>query len=180
MTEGAATFAIAPLDAPRRGSAGRPLGGTEARIVDPDGGGDLGPGRTGELWLRGPQVMRGYRNQPEATARAVDPDGWLRTGDLPAELEQLLCAHPAVADAAVVPRPDPEAGEVLVAYVARRAGVGGDELRALVAERVAPYKRLRDVRSVDRVPRSPTGKPLRRALVEAERAEAGRAPVAVL
>jgi acyl-CoA synthetase (AMP-forming)/AMP-acid ligase II len=81
MTEGAATFAITPLDAPRRGSAGRLLGGTEARIVDPDGGGDLGPGRTGELWLRGPQVMRGYRNHPEATARTVDPDGWLHTGD---------------------------------------------------------------------------------------------------
>ncbi|HEX2374640.1 MAG TPA: AMP-binding protein, partial [Actinomycetota bacterium] len=82
MTEGAAVFAIAPLDAARRGSAGRLLGGTEARIVDPDGGGDLGPGRTGELWLRGPQVMRGYRNRPEATARTIDPDGWLRTGDL--------------------------------------------------------------------------------------------------
>jgi hypothetical protein len=82
MTEGAATFAIAPLDAPRRGSAGRLLGGTQARIVDPDGGGDLGPGRTGEPWLRGPQVMCGYRNHPEATARTITPDGWLRTGDL--------------------------------------------------------------------------------------------------
>ena len=203
MTEGAATFAIAPLDTPRRGSAGRLLGGTQARIVDPDGGGDLGPGRTGELWLRGPQVMRGYRNHPEATARTIDPDGWLHTGDLcyldadgylfvvdrlkelikykgaqvaPAELEQLLCAHPAVADAAVVPRPDPEAGELPVAYVARRADVDAAELQAWVAERVAPYKRLRDVRFVDQVPRSPTGKLLRRALVEAERAEASRAP----
>ena len=206
MTEGAATFAIAPLDTPRRGSAGRLLGGTQARIVDPDGGGDLGPGRTGELWLRGPQVMRGYRNHPEATARTIDPDGWLRTGDLcyldadgylfvvdrlkelikykgaqvaPAELEQLLCAHPAVADAAVVPRPDPEAGELPVAYVARRADVDAAELQAWVAERVAPYKRLRDVRFVDQVPRSPTGKLLRRTLVEAERADAGRAPVVV-
>ena len=206
MTEGAATFAIAPLDAPRRGSAGRLLGGTQARIVDPGGGGDLGPGRTGELWLRGPQVMRGYRNHPEATARTIDPDGWLRTGDLcyldadghlfvvdrlkelikykgaqvaPAELEQLLCAHPAVADAAVVPRPDPEAGELPVAYVARRADVDAAELQAWVAERVAPYKRLRDVRFVDQVPRSPTGKLLRRTLVEAERADAGRAPVVV-
>jgi acyl-CoA synthetase (AMP-forming)/AMP-acid ligase II len=141
LTEGTCAVAIGPPDAPRRGSAGRLLDGTEARIVDPDGGGDLGPGRTGELWLRGPQVMRGYRNQPEATARAVDPDGWLRTGD--------LCY------------------------------LGADELRAWVAERAAPYKRLRDVRFVDQVPRSPTGKLLRRALVEAERAEAGRAPVAV-
>ena len=206
MTEGAATFAIAPLDTPRRGSAGRLLGGTQARIVDPDGGGDLGPGRTGELLLRGPQVMRGYRNHPEATARTIDPDGWLHTGDLcyldadgylfvvdrlkelikykgaqvaPAELEQLLCAHPAVADAAVVPRPDPEAGEIPVAYVARRAEVAAAELQAWVAERVAPYKRLRDVRFVDQVPRSPTGKLLRRTLVEAERADARRAPVVV-
>ena len=204
MTEGTCTFAIVPQEAPRHGSAGRLLGGTEARIVDPDGR-DLGPGRTGELWLRGPQVMRGYRNQPQATARTVGPDGWLRTGDLcyvdddgylfvvdrlkelikykgaqvaPAELEQLLCAHPAVADAAVVPRPDPEAGEVPVAYVARRAEATAEELLAWVAERVAPFKRLRDVRFVDQVPRSPTGKLLRRVLVEAERADAGSAPVA--
>jgi acyl-CoA synthetase (AMP-forming)/AMP-acid ligase II len=202
MTEGAATFAIAPLDAPRRGSAGRLLGGTQARIVDP-GGGDLGPGRTGELWLRGPQVMRGYRNHPEATARTITPDGWLRTGDLcyldadgylfvvdrlkelikykgaqvaPAELEQLLCAHPAVADAVVVPRPDPEAGELPVAYVALRAETTAAELQAWVAERVAPFKRLHDVRLVDQVPRSPTGKLLRRTLVEAERAGARPAP----
>jgi acyl-CoA synthetase (AMP-forming)/AMP-acid ligase II len=82
MTEGSATFAIAPLDAPRPGSVGRLLPGTEARIVDPERGTDLGPGRTGELWLRGPQVMRGYRHNPEATAATVDGHGWLRTGDL--------------------------------------------------------------------------------------------------
>jgi acyl-CoA synthetase (AMP-forming)/AMP-acid ligase II len=201
MTEGTAAFAIAPPEEPRRGSAGRLLPSTQARIVDP-GGGDLGPGRTGELWLRGPQVMRGYRNHPEATAATVGPGGWLRTGDLcyfdadgylfvvdrlkelikykgyqvaPAELEQLLCAHPAVADAAVVPRPDPAAGELPVAYVARRAEVGAAELEAWVADRVAPYKRLRGVQFVDQVPRSPTGKLLRRVLVEAERADAAGA-----
>jgi acyl-CoA synthetase (AMP-forming)/AMP-acid ligase II len=199
MTEGTAAFAITPPDAPRRGSAGRLLPGTEARIVDPVAGGDLGPGRTGELWLRGPQVMRGYRNRPEATAATLAPGGWLRTGDLcyldadgylfvvdrlkelikykgyqvaPAELEALLCAHPAVADAAVVPRPHPEAGEVPVAHVATRSEVSAAELGAWVAERVAPYKRLRGIRFVDQVPRSPTGKLLRRVLVEAERAEA--------
>jgi acyl-CoA synthetase (AMP-forming)/AMP-acid ligase II len=200
MTEGTGALAIVPPDAPRPGSAGRLLPGTEARIVDPVGGGDLGPGRTGELWLRGPQVMRGYRNRPEATAATLAPGGWLRTGDLcyldadgylfvvdrlkelikykgyqvaPAELEALLCAHPAVADAAVVPRPDPVAGELPVAHVARRSEVGAAELEAWVAERVAPYKRLRGVRFVDQVPRSPTGKLLRRLLVEAERAEVG-------
>jgi acyl-CoA synthetase (AMP-forming)/AMP-acid ligase II len=149
--------------------------------------------------------MRGYRNQPGATARTVGPVGWLRTGDLcyfdadgylflvdrlkelikykgaqvaPAELEQLLCAHPAVADAAVVPRPDPEAGEVPVAYVARRAEATAEELLAWVAERVAPFKRLRDIRFVDQVPRSPTGKLLRRVLVEVERAEVAAVAVA--
>jgi acyl-CoA synthetase (AMP-forming)/AMP-acid ligase II len=202
MTEASAALAIVPPDAPRPGSAGRLLPGTEARIVDPLGGGDLGPGRTGELWMRGPQVMRGYRNRPEATAATLAPGGWLRTGDLcyvdadgylfvvdrlkelikykgaqvaPAELEALLCAHPAVADAAVVPRPDPEAGEVPVAHVATRSEVSAAELQAWVADRVAPYKRLRGVRFVDQVPRSPTGKLLRRVLVEAERADAERA-----
>ena len=203
MTEGSATFTITPLDAPRRGSVGRLLPGTEARIVDPERGTDLGPGRTGELWLRGPQVMRGYRHNPEATAATVDRDGWLHTGDLcyadadgylfvvdrlkelikykgyqvaPAELEHLLCAHPAVADAAVVPRPDPEAGELPVAHVALRGETTAEELQTWVAERVAPYKRLRAVRLVDQVPRSPSGKLLRRVLVEAERAAAGPAP----
>jgi acyl-CoA synthetase (AMP-forming)/AMP-acid ligase II len=199
MTEGAAAFAIAPLDAPRRGSVGRLLPGTQARIVDPERGADLGPGRTGELWLRGPQVMRGYRHNPVATAATVDGDGWLHTGDLcyvdddgylfvvdrlkelikyngyqvaPAELEHLLLAHPAVADAAVVPRPDPRAGEIPVAHVVRRAEVSEAELTAWVAERVAPYKKLRDVRFTDQVPRSPSGKLLRRVLVEAERSAA--------
>ena len=80
--------------------------------------------------------------------------------------------HPAVADAAVVPRPDPEAGELPVAHVALRGQATASELQAWVAERVAPYKRLRAVRFTDQVPRSPSGKLLRRALVEAERAEA--------
>jgi acyl-CoA synthetase (AMP-forming)/AMP-acid ligase II len=200
MTEAAALIACGPLDAPRRGSVGRLVPNTEARIVDPESGADLGPGRTGELWVRGPQVMRGYRDRPEATARTVDADGWLHSGDLcyldedgylyvvdrlkelikykgyqvaPAELEHLLLTHPAVADAAVVPRPDPEAGEVPVAHVALRGPATADELVAYVAERVAPYKRVRAVRLTDAVPRSPSGKLLRRVLVEAERAGSG-------
>ena len=200
MTEAAALITVGPLDAPRRGSVGRLVPNTEARIVDPESGADLGPGRTGELWVRGPQVMRGYRDRPDATALTVDADGWLHTGDLcyldedgylyvvdrlkelikykgyqvaPAELEHLLLTHPAVADAAVVPRPDPEAGEVPVAHVALRGPATAEELLAYVAERVAPYKRVRAVRLTDSVPRSPSGKLLRRVLVEAERAGAG-------
>jgi acyl-CoA synthetase (AMP-forming)/AMP-acid ligase II len=196
MTETTAFITGGPLDRPRRGSVGRLMPGTEARIVDPDSRADLAAGRTGELWVRGPQLMRGYRDDPEATARTIDPDGWLHTGDLcyfdqdgylyvvdrlkelikckgyqvaPAELEHLLLTHPAVADAAVVARPDPDAGEVPVAHVVLRGPATADELLAYVAERVAPYKRLRAVRLAESVPRSPAGKLLRRVLVEAER-----------
>jgi acyl-CoA synthetase (AMP-forming)/AMP-acid ligase II len=200
MTEATTCIAINPLDAPRRGSAGRLLANTEARIVDPASGADLGAGRTGELWVRGPQLMRGYRDRPEATAATIDEQGWLHTGDLcyfdedgylyvvdrlkelikykgyqvaPAELEHLLLAHPAVADAAVVPRPDEQAGEIPVAHVVPRAEVTAEELLAWVAERVAPYKRVRAVRFTDQIPKSQTGKLLRRLLVEAERAHPG-------
>ncbi|MET7403926.1 hypothetical protein ABZS66_61740, partial [Dactylosporangium sp. NPDC005572] len=157
-------------------------------------------GRTGELWVRGPQLMRGYRGQPGATAAALDADGWLHTGDLgwfdedgylyvtdrlkdvikaggyqvaPAELERLLLLHPAVADAAVVARPDPQAGEVPVAHVVLRGPATAGDLLAYVAERVAPFKRLAAVRVAGSIPRSPTGKVLRRVLAEAERDGAG-------
>jgi acyl-CoA synthetase (AMP-forming)/AMP-acid ligase II len=197
MTETSAFISGGPLDAPRRGSVGRLEPGTEARIVDPGSHTDLAAGRTGELWVRGPQLMRGYRDDPAATARTIDADGWLHTGDLcyfdrdgylyvvdrlkelikykgyqvaPAELEHLLLTHPAVADAAVVARPDPDAGEVPVAHVVLRGPATAEELLAYVAERVAPYKRLRAVRLTESVPRSPAGKLLRRVLVEAERA----------
>jgi acyl-CoA synthetase (AMP-forming)/AMP-acid ligase II len=196
MTEMTATIAISPIGTPRRGASGRLLANTEARIVDPATGASLAPGRTGELWVRGPQIMRGYRDRPEATAATVDAEGWLHTGDLcyfdedgylyvvdrlkelikykgyqvaPAELEHLLLAHPAVADAAVVPRPDEEAGEIPVAHVVPLAEVTAEELLEWVAERVAPYKRVRAVRFTDQIPKSPSGKLLRRLLVEAER-----------
>jgi acyl-CoA synthetase (AMP-forming)/AMP-acid ligase II len=170
------------------GSVGRVMPNTELRLVD------------GELWVRGPQVMRGYLGRPRETAEILGPDGWLRTGDLgrvdaegnvfvvdrlkelikvsgfqvaPAELEALLATHPAVADAAVVGRSDERYGEVPVAVVVTRGAVSEEELVAWVAERVSPYKRLRAVRFADAIPRTPSGKVLRRVLSEREPAMVG-------
>jgi acyl-CoA synthetase (AMP-forming)/AMP-acid ligase II len=184
------------------GSSGVLAPSTEAIVVDPESGERVGAEETGELWFRGPQVMRGYFRDEVATLATIDADGWLHTGDLvrfdddgnlfvvdrlkelikvrgyhvaPAQLEAELTAHPAVADAAVVPRPDEDAGEVPVAYVSLRDDVEPTALAAWVAGRVAPYKRLADVIVVDEVPRSPTGKVLRRVLVEQERGVAAPA-----
>ena len=173
------------------GAVGTLVASTEARLVDPATGADLPPGSTGELWVRGPQVMAGYLGAPDATAATIDDDGWLHTGDLgtvtadgevfvvdrvkelikvsgfqvaPAELEALLTTHPAVADAAVVGRPDERSGERPVAFVVLRGVAEPDEIVEWAAERSAGYKRLADVVVVDSVPRSPAGKILRRVL----------------
>jgi acyl-CoA synthetase (AMP-forming)/AMP-acid ligase II len=200
MTEGAPI--TLPCEPVCHGSSGVLAPSTEAIVVDPESGERVGAEETGELWFRGPQVMRGYFRDEVATLATIDADGWLHTGDLvrfdddgnlfvvdrlkelikvrgyhvaPAQLEAELTAHPAVADAAVVPRPDEDAGEVPVAYVSLRDDVEPTALAAWVAGRVAPYKRLADVIVVDEVPRSPTGKVLRRVLVEQERGVAAPA-----
>jgi acyl-CoA synthetase (AMP-forming)/AMP-acid ligase II len=173
-----------------------PLPNTELRVVDPATGADVSRGETGELLVRGPQVMKGYLNAPDATAAMLDPDGWLHTGDLgtvdeqgyvfivdrvkelikykglqvaPAELEAVLLSHPAVADAAVVRYPDEDAGEVPKAFVVARNPVDPGELMAYVAERVAPHKKVRLVEFVDEIPKAASGKILRRLLMERDR-----------
>jgi acyl-CoA synthetase (AMP-forming)/AMP-acid ligase II len=170
---------------------------TECKIVDVLTGGELGEGEEGEIWVRTPAMMKGYRNRPDETARTIDVDGWLRTGDIgsvdidgyltvvdrlkdlikykahqiaPAELEAVLLAHPAVADAAVIPSPDDEAGEVPKAFVVLKSEASADDLMAFVATRVAPYKKVRRMEFVAQIPKSSTGKILRRMLVERERA----------
>jgi acyl-CoA synthetase (AMP-forming)/AMP-acid ligase II len=173
------------------GTVGQLVPNTECRIIDTESGRELGPDEDGELWIRGPQVMRGYLGNPEATTATVDADGWLHTGDIghadadgyftivdrlkelikykgfqvpPAELEAVLCSHPAVADAAVIPIPDAEGGEVPKAFVVLRGQVSAADLIAYVAERVAPYKKIRAVEVIDAIPKSPSGKILRRVL----------------
>jgi acyl-CoA synthetase (AMP-forming)/AMP-acid ligase II len=173
------------------GSVGRLVPSTEARVVDPVTTEDVAAGQPGELWVRGPQVMRGYLNDPAATSAAIVDGGWLRTGDLvrvdddevfwivdrlkelikykgyqvaPAELEALLLTHPEVVDAAVVGVPHEEGGEAPRAFVVTSGPLGAAELMAWVAARVAPYKKVRSVRFIDEIPRSPSGKILRRTL----------------
>jgi long-chain acyl-CoA synthetase len=179
-------------------SAGLAAHDTEVRVVDLDTGDRvLAPGETGEICIRGPQVMQGYWQAPEATA-AVLRDGWYHTGDIgyvddrgyafikdrkkemikfkgfgiaPAEIEALLLEHPGVADAAVIGKPDREAGEVPKAFVVRKpthAALAAEELIGWARERLAGYKTLHEVTFVEAIPKNPSGKILRRVLKERE------------
>ena len=158
----------------------------------------MAPGAVGEIWVRGPLIMRGYLGRPDATRATIDEEGWLRTGDIgyadedgdffivdrskelikfkglqiaPAELEAVLLAHPAIADAAVIPVRDEDAGEMPKAFVVRKGDVTAEEVQAFVAARVAPHKKIRQVEFVDAIPKSASGKILRRVLIEQERAK---------
>jgi acyl-CoA synthetase (AMP-forming)/AMP-acid ligase II len=183
----------------RPGSVGPLVANTEGRIVDPETGVDLAPGEPGELWARGPQVMPGYLDNDEATAATLVEGGWLHTGDIavadadgwititdrakelikvsgyqvaPAELEALLLTHPSVADSCVIGIADDQSGERPKAFVVLRDPVAPEELIAWMRERSAPHKRLAAVQVIDEIPKSASGKILRRLLVERERADA--------
>ena len=181
------------------GSVGGVVPGVEAKLIDPETGRE--DDARGELLVRGPNVMAGYFHNDAATRRTIDDDGWLHTGDVatvdaegdfeivdrvkelikyngyqvpPAELEALLLSHDAIADAAVIPVPDEAAGEIPKAVVVLKPGqtLSADDVMAFVAERVASYKKVRQVAFADTIPKSASGKILRRLLVEQDRSEA--------
>jgi acyl-CoA synthetase (AMP-forming)/AMP-acid ligase II len=192
LTESSPTTHVTPIGRIKNGSIGLPLPLTEDKIVDPETGRTLGPREVGELWVQGPQVMKGYYNDPEATAQAI-VDGWLRTGDLawkdedgyvfivdrlkevikckgyqvaPAEIENILVSHPDIQDAAVVGVPHPEYGEVPIAYVVLQGKpvLSPEAIIEYAAQGLAKYKRLTKVVFTETIPRSPSGKVLRRLL----------------
>jgi acyl-CoA synthetase (AMP-forming)/AMP-acid ligase II len=173
---------------------GQPVPNTEVKVIDARGR-MLGLNAEGEICIRGPQVMKGYLNQPEATSAMIDAHGWLHTGDVgyaaedgsffivdrlkelikykgmqiaPAEIEAVLLGHPQVADAAVVPVPDDEAGQIPKGFVVLKGDASADQIMGWVADRVAPYKKLRRLEITTQIPRSPSGKILRRVLIERE------------
>ena len=180
-------------------SVGSLLPNTECKIVDVATGDELGTGQDGEIWVRGPQVMKGYLNNPGATAACIDEDGYFHTGDIghvdergnffivdrvkelikykgfqvpPAELEAQLVSHPDVADAAVIGVPDEDGQEIPKAFVVLKGAATAEDLLAYVASRVAPHKKIRRLDIVDEIPKSPTGKILRRVLRDREHANA--------
>ena len=192
MTELAPVSHITPLSTPRSGASGLAVPNTRCRIVSPETGADLPPGEEGELWIKGPQVMIGYLNNEQATKDTLTADGWLKTGDMaiidadgymfvvdrlkelikykgfqvaPAELEATLVAHPQIQDAAVIGQHDEEAGEIPVAFVVcQDPAPSQEEIQAYVGSQLSHYKQLHRVTFVETIPKSPSGKILRRLL----------------
>lgn len=194
MTELSPVSHISPNGIGKSGASGVTLPNTECRIVNIETMEDAADGEDGELWIRGPQVMKGYLNNPTATAETIVEGGWLRTGDIahfddegyvyitdrlkelikykgfqvaPAELEAELLTHPDIVDAAVIGKPDDEAGELPMAFIVAAPGKdapGLEAVQAYLGDRLAHYKQVRVLEVIDEVPKSPSGKILRRFL----------------
>ena len=187
LTETAAPVFSNPLDARKRkyGSAGQAVG-NEARIVDPSGA-ELPAGASGEIMIRGDNVMKGYYKAPELTAEAIDPEGWLRTGDVgymdedgfafvtgrtkeliikggeniaPKEIDEVLYAHPAVLDCAAVGIADERYGEDILCGVVLKPGFTAteEELRRYCLEQLGEFKTPKVIRLLDELPKGPSGK----------------------
>ena len=199
LTETSPVTHVVPEDPSKNkpGSIGPPIPNTECIVVDVTTGKEVATDEPGEVLIRGPQVMKGYLNNDTATRHTIDDDGWLHSGDIgrvdadgyfflvdrlkelikykgmqvaPAELEAVLLTHPQISDAAVIPIADEEAGEIPKAFVVLSEQVSSDDIMAFVAERVAPHKKIRRVEVVDEIPKSASGKILRRVLKDREKA----------
>jgi long-chain acyl-CoA synthetase len=200
MTETSPVTNVNPMNRIKDATVGPPIADTTEKVVSLDDGREQGVGEVGELLTYGPQVMQGYWQKPEDTAETLPGGGWIRTGDIvqmddegyvtildrkkemikykgyqiaPAELEALLMEHPAVMDSAVIPKRDAESGEVPKAFILLRQGQDAsvEDLMRFVEERVAPYKKVREIEFVEAIPKTPSGKILRRELIEQERAK---------
>ncbi|KAL8502158.1 hypothetical protein ACS0TY_021318 [Phlomoides rotata] len=185
-------FAKEPFEI-KSGACGTVVRNAEMKIVDTETGAALGRNQPGEICIRGDQIMKGYLNDPEATKRTIDKEGWLHTGDIgliddddelfivdrlkeiikykgfqvaPAELEALLLNHPRILDAAVVSMRDEQAGEVPVAFVVKSNGsiITEDEIKQFISKQVVFYKRINRVFFTDSIPKNPSGKILRKDL----------------
>ncbi|MFA5140755.1 MAG: long-chain fatty acid--CoA ligase [Elusimicrobiota bacterium] len=197
LTETSPVATVNAVDSPRPGSVGKALPGVELRIAD-DSGAPLPVGEEGEILIRGPNVMKGYLDDPEATAAAISPEGWLRTGDIgtldadgylfirdrkkdmvivkglkvfPAQVEAVLTSHPDVEEAAVIGIPDETGDETLKAFIVTRKGCAADKagLLEFCRSKLDPYKRPRDIELVDELPKNSLQKVLKRVLREREK-----------
>jgi long-chain acyl-CoA synthetase len=206
MTETSPSTHANPIYGKRKaGTIGLPLTATECKVVDQDDAAKEVPvGEPGELAIRGPQVFQGYWQRPEENATVLTPDGWILTGDVarmdaegyfeivdrkkeliiaggfnvyPSEVENVLFAHPDVADCVIVGVPDRYRGETVKAYVVRKPGTSLDEddVKAFCAESLSAYKVPKLVEFRDALPRTVVGKVLRRVLLEEEREKAAAA-----
>lgn len=193
MTELSPVTHATPFGQYRQGTSGPAVSNVQSRIVDPATGEDQDVGGRGELWVRGPMVMKGYLNNPQATAATIDEHGWLHTGDIaeldevghytfvdrikelikykgfqvaPAEIEAVLLTHPSISDVAVIGIADDEAGEVPKAFVVCVPGhhVALDDIQTLISKHLAGYKQVRVLELIDKIPKSASGKILRREL----------------
>lgn len=192
MTELSPVTHCNPVNAPRLGSVGLTVPNTSCRIVSTETGADLDQDQEGELWIQGPQVMIGYLNNKEATQQTIDQDGWLHTGDIgyfdkdgylfivdrlkelikykgfqiaPAELEALLLAHEKITDVAVIGIPDTEAGEIPIAFIVTQGEAPSlQEIQNFLEPQVATYKQIQHIKVIETIPKSASGKILRRLL----------------
>ena len=193
---GASHVNTIPVPSDKVGAVGQVVPNTYSKIIDTESGKELGINEQGEVLIKGPHVMKGYLNNEEATKHCIDEDGWFHTGDIgyadedgyffivdrvkelikykayqvaPAELEAILVSHEAIADAAVIPSPDEEAGEIPKGFIVLSSEISAEARKKCGAEQGAPHKKIRKIEIVDEIPKKKKKKILRRVLVEQER-----------